>query len=117
MKTTTFGFELSHIDTCGATLKTTHKNLQRWTALVSCTHNMSSDSTSVLHVRPNHKHTAFDIVEKLLFAKTCAVIHITESLSLHQVDRLKQMALFSGTELNFIGDTRIFNQEQRAMSA
>ncbi|MBF7072904.1 hypothetical protein ISG33_05760 [Glaciecola sp. MH2013] len=90
---------------------------KRWTALVSTSSKMLSTTQAILHVRPDIKHTAFDIIERLLFSKNCALIHTTEYLSLSQIERLLQMASFSGTELVFIGSIEEFNNLQQRQLA
>lgn len=82
---------------------------QRWIAHVSASSRLISDQDLVLHIKPSAVKTAFDIIERVLFAKTCKSIHTDESFTLHQVRMLKQMAMFSGTEIVFISDKNDFN--------
>ncbi|MFT6330089.1 MAG: hypothetical protein ACJAYN_002027 [Bermanella sp.] len=81
----------------------------RWIAHVSCKTKLAASHKLVLNIKPTQTASAFDILERLLFSKTCAVIYSDERLPLHQVQMLKQMAIFSGTEVIFIADKVEFN--------
>lgn len=81
----------------------------RWVAHVSCKTKLAASHKLVLNIKPTQTSSAFDILERLLFSKTCAVIYSDETLPLHQVQMLKQMAIFSGTEVIFIADKIEFN--------
>jgi hypothetical protein len=81
----------------------------RWVAHVSCNTKLASSRKLVLNIKPTQTTSAFDILERLLFSKTCAVIYSDETLPLHQVQMLKQMASFSGTEVIFIANKTEFN--------
>ena len=85
---------------------------KRWVAHVSDKTQLVSSEELVLQLRPSTSFNAFDIIEKLLFAKTCRIIHTDADLSLNQIAFLKEMALFSGTDLVFIGDRAQFNRRQ-----
>jgi len=87
---------------------------QRWVAHVSVNTKLAASHRLVLNIKPNELASAFDIIERLLFAKTCAEIFCDHTLTLHQVEMLKQMAMFSGTEVTFIADKVEFNSMQSA---
>jgi hypothetical protein len=84
----------------------------RWVAHVSVKTKLAASHRLVLNIKPTASASAFDIIERLLFAKTCAAIFCDETLPLHQVKMLKQMAMFSGTEVSFIADKAEFNSMQ-----
>ena len=84
----------------------------RWVAHVSVKTKLAASHRLVLNIKPTATASAFDIIERLLFAKTCAAIFCDEILPLHQVKMLKQMAMFSGTEVTFIADKAEFNSMQ-----
>ncbi len=84
----------------------------RWVAHVSLKTKLAASHRLVLNIKPTSTASAFDIIERLLFAKTCAAIFCDEVLPLHQVKMLKQMAMFSGTEVTFIADKVEFNSMQ-----
>ncbi|MEQ3658484.1 MAG: hypothetical protein ABNH21_05955 [Glaciecola sp.] len=86
--------------------------LKRWVAHVSDKTQLVSAEELVLQLSPTASLNAFDIIEKLLFAKTCRIIHTDAQFSLNQIAFLKEMALFSGTDLVFIGDKERFNRKQ-----
>ncbi|MFT5276960.1 MAG: hypothetical protein ACI97K_000885 [Glaciecola sp.] len=90
-------------------LQPTQPKKSRWAAHVSLNTKLSSNDVLVLNVKPTKTMSCFDIIERLLFAKTCDVIYTDEALPLHQVRMLKQMSLFSGTEIVFISDSSEFN--------
>jgi hypothetical protein len=83
---------------------------QRWTAHVSSSTKLISTKALVLNVKPTATMTCFDIIKRLLFAKNCDVIYTDHAIPLHQVSMLKQMSLFSGTDIIFIHDTNDFNR-------
>ena len=85
---------------------------KRWVAHVSDKTQLVSDEELVLQLSPTVSFNAFDIIEKLLFAKTCRIIHTDAVLSLNQIAFLQEMALFSGTDLVFIGNKDMFNRKQ-----
>jgi|GEM_PF-2085292 hypothetical protein len=82
---------------------------RRWVAHVSYKTKLAASHRLVLNIKPTQTSSAFDILERLLFSKTCAAIYSDETLPLHQVQMLKQMAIFSGTEVIFIADKVEFN--------
>ena len=84
----------------------------RWVTHVSVKTKLAASHRLVLNIKPTGTSSAFDIIERLLFAKTCAAIFCDETLPLHQVKMLKQMAMFSGTEVSFIADKVEFNSMQ-----
>ena len=84
----------------------------RWIAHVSSTTKLKATHMLVLNVSLSEKLSAFDVIERLLFAKTCDCIYSDEVLPIHQIKMLKQMAMFSGTELVFISDRLDFNLSQ-----
>lgn len=84
----------------------------RWVAHVSVKTKLAASHRLVLNIKPTAIVSAFDIIERLLFAKTCAAIFCDETLPLHQVKMLKQMGMFSGTEITFIADKADFNSMQ-----
>lgn len=84
----------------------------RWVSHVSSATTLTASHKLVLNIKPTKRLSAFDIIERLLFSKTCGLIYSDESLPLHQVQMLKQMAMFSGTDLIFIADKAEFNLMQ-----
>lgn len=84
----------------------------RWVAHVSSKTKLTASHKLALNIKPTQSSSAFDILERLLFSKTCAVIYTDEVLPLHKVKMLKQMAVFSGTEVVFIADQFEFNSMQ-----
>jgi len=84
---------------------------KRWLCHVSSTTKLKSKSKLVLNVKPTSSLNSFDVIERLLFAKTCELIYSDDTFPLHQVKMLKQMAMFSGTEIVFIADKIAFNNE------
>jgi len=84
----------------------------RWVAHVSIKTKLAACHRLVLNITPTATASAFDIIERLLFAKTCAAIYCDEVLPMHQIKMLKQMAMFSGTEITFIADKVEFNSMQ-----
>jgi len=85
---------------------------KRWVAHVSSKTKLAATHKLVLNIKPTQTSPAFDILERLLFSKTCAVIYTDQTLPLHKVKMLKQMAMFSGTEVIFIADMAEFNAIQ-----
>ena len=92
--------------------QTPHNRMQRWVCHVSSKTKLKATHKQVMNVKPNTKMSPFDIIERLLFSKTCDVIYSDETLPLHQVKMLKQMAMFSGTDIEFISDRSYFNMSQ-----
>jgi hypothetical protein len=84
----------------------------RWVCHVSSKTKLKASHKLVLNIKPSESFSTFDIIERLLFSKTCDFIYSDEQLPLHQVQMLKQMAIFSGTELAFISDKVEFNLSQ-----
>ncbi|MFQ3207589.1 MAG: hypothetical protein ACI9IT_001747, partial [Glaciecola sp.] len=76
----------------------------RWVAHVSSKTKLAASHKLALNIKPTHTFSAFNILERLLFSKTCAVIYTDEVLPLYKVRMLKNMAMFSGTEVIFIAD-------------
>lgn len=93
-------------------LQTASLRKSRWVAHVSSKTKLMASHKLVLNVKPTAALSSFDIIERLLFAKTCETIFSDVSLPLHQIRMLKQMAMFSGTELIFVADTAAFNMSQ-----
>ena len=93
-------------------LQTNLRNTRRWVAHVSSLTTLKSSHRLVLNVKPTEALSSFDIIERLLFAKTCETIFSDASLPLHQIRMLKQMAMFSGTEIVFVADMSDFNANQ-----
>lgn len=91
-------------------LQSTGLKKARWIANVSASSRLSSNIALVLNVKPTQSMSCFDIIERLLFAKNCDVIYTDQTLPLHQISMLKQMSLFSGTDIVFISDRREFNR-------
>lgn len=84
----------------------------RWVAHVSVKTKLAASHRLVLNIKPTVTVSAFDIIERLLFAKTCAAIFCDEALPLYQVKMLKQIAIFSGIEVTFIANKPEFNLMQ-----
>ncbi|MFQ3249707.1 hypothetical protein [Glaciecola sp.] len=93
-------------------LQTSTMRRTRWIAHVSTSTKLKASHKLVLNISPSKTLSAFDVIERLLFAKTCDCIYSDEVLPLHQIRMLKQMAMFSGTELEFICDSVEFNVSQ-----
>ncbi|MFT7260327.1 MAG: hypothetical protein ACI9MS_002195 [Glaciecola sp.] len=93
-------------------LKKSNIRTSRWIAHVSSKTKLAASHKLALNIKPTHSFTAFDILERLLFSKTCAVIYTDEVLPLHKMKMLKNMAMFSGTEVVFIADKFEFNLMQ-----
>jgi hypothetical protein len=93
-------------------LQKSNISTSRWVAHVSSKTKLAASHELALNIKPTHSFSAFDILERLLFSKTCAVIYTDEVLPLHKVKMLKQMAMFSGTEVIFIADRFEFNSMQ-----
>jgi hypothetical protein len=93
-------------------LQKSNISTSRWVAHVSSKTKLTASHKLALNIKPTHSFSAFDILERLLFSKTCAVIYTDEVLPLHKVKMLKQMAMFSGTEVIFIADRFEFNSMQ-----
>lgn len=83
-----------------------------WVAHVSVKTKLASSHRLVLNIKPTATVSAFDIIERLLFAKTCAAIFCDEALPLQQVKMLKQIAIFGGIEVTFIANKPEFNSMQ-----
>jgi hypothetical protein len=93
-------------------LQNSHTRKSRWVAHVSSKTKLAAPHQLALNIKPTHTFTVFDILERLLFSKTCAVIYTDEALPLHKMKMLKNMAMFSGTEVIFIADKFEFNLVQ-----
>jgi hypothetical protein len=90
-------------------LQNSNIKTSRWVAHVSSKTKLVATHQLALNIKPTHSVTAFDILERLLFSKTCAIIYTDEVLPLHKMEMLKHMAIFSGTEVIFIADNVKFN--------